>query len=51
MCDKRQFSKREAEGALNRNKNIKGKKVWKRRKEVRCYHCPECNTWHLTSKK
>ena len=50
MCDKKQFSKREAQGALNRNRHIKSKKGQKRRKEVRFYHCPECNMWHLTSK-
>lgn len=45
MCNKVQFSKKEATTALNERKN-KGKK-WSR--EVRIYECPECKKWHLTS--
>ncbi len=46
-CNKKQFTKIEAEKALKRNK--KSSKQY--RKEVRYYYCGECNSHHLTSKK
>ena len=53
MCEKKRFSKREAIGALNYNKkrNVNRRFDRRFRREVRYYHCPECNYWHLTSKK
>ena len=48
-CDKKQFTKREAEGALNKAKIHPKQEGY--RKECRMYHCPECNMWHLTSKE
>lgn len=47
MCKKVQFSKKEAQTALNERLH-KGKK-WSREKRI--YYCGECNAWHLTSKK
>jgi hypothetical protein len=48
-CNKRQFSKREAVTALKFiRENRYGKKY---RKEMRYYHCPLCNNWHLTSRE
>ena len=46
-CEKRQLTKREAEGALKQAQSHR--KKHKYRKECRIYHCPECNKWHLTS--
>lgn len=48
-CNKRQFSKREAESILNHIKDngLQGQ----RRKECRIYHCPICNSHHLTKIK
>ena len=48
-CEKRQLTKREAEGALKQIKHHR--KQEKYRKECRIYHCPHCNMWHLTSKE
>jgi len=48
MCDKRKFTKKEAQTALNFLKGMRGKKA---RKEKRYYHCPDCNFWHLTKKE
>lgn len=45
MCDKKCFSKREAEGVLKRAK--KAHKEWRR--EIRMYYCEEHNCWHCTS--
>ena len=47
ICNKKQFNKREAKAALNVLKD--SNKPW--RKESRYYHCPLCNSWHLTSKE
>lgn len=47
MCTKVQFSKREAKTALNQLKKVRKKY----RKEIRAYHCPNCNHWHLTSQE
>ena len=46
MCKKVQFSKKEAQTALN-NRKTRGKQ-WS--KECRYYYCEYCNKWHLTSK-
>lgn len=48
-CDKKQFTKLEAEGALKQARHHR--KQEKYRKECRMYHCPDCNMWHLTSKE
>lgn len=48
FCDKKQLAKKEAESILNYITH-KGKSD-KRRKEVRFYHCPICNHYHLTKK-
>lgn len=47
MCDKRNFSKQEAEYILKKNK--KSSKQY--RKECRDYYCEYCNSWHLTSEE
>ena len=47
QCEKKQFKKREAEAILK----LKPKSNKHRKKEIRCYHCPLCNWWHLTSKE
>lgn len=47
MCKKVQFSKKEAQTALNERKT-KGRQ-WS--KEKRIYYCEYCNKWHLTSKE
>jgi len=46
MCSKVSFSKRDAQSVLNR---IVSRGYGQYRKEIRIYHCPECNQWHLTS--
>lgn len=43
------FSKREAQTALNAARYDRKRRKWRR--EVRYYHCPECNAYHLTSKR
>jgi hypothetical protein len=48
-CKKIQFTKIEAKSILNHNRKSHFNKKW--RKEVRYYHCPECNMWHLTSRE
>lgn len=48
MCEKRQFSKKEAQGALNQ---IKRNTRDKNSKECRIYNCPDCGWWHLTKKQ
>lgn len=46
LCYKKQLSKKEAQTILN---YIKRKdKRDERRRETRYYHCPICNTYHLT---
>lgn len=47
MCDKKCFTKIEAQSALNHNKHS-GKQY---RKEQRMYYCEDCNAWHLTSRE
>lgn len=46
MCNKKQFTKKEAQGALNNRRKLSDRFA----KEKRYYHCPDCNMWHLTSK-
>lgn len=48
MCTKQKYDKKLATTALNHCKKEKGKKY---RNECRIYECPECNSWHLTSKE
>lgn len=50
VCNKRKFSKKEAETILNFIKHHRSRNN-KRRKEERYYHCPICNTYHLTKQK
>jgi hypothetical protein len=45
MCTKVKFTKLEA---LTTLANMPKKQY---RREIRAYHCPECNCWHLTSKE
>jgi hypothetical protein len=48
-CIKRRYTKKEAVTALNFiRENRYGRQY---RKEMRYYHCPLCNNWHLTSKE
>ena len=47
-CNKQQFSKRQAMEVLNYCKKNRAKQY---RREERAYHCPECNSWHLTKRK
>lgn len=47
QCEKKQLRKKEAEAILKH----KPKAHHNRKKEVRYYHCPLCNMWHLTSKE
>jgi hypothetical protein len=47
QCEKKQLKKKEAEAILKH----KQKAPHHRKKEVRYYHCPICNWWHLTSKE
>lgn len=49
VCNKKRFTKKEAKTVLNFIIQGKGKHD-KRRKEVRIYQCPICNTYHLTKK-
>ena len=47
ICQKKQYDKKGAQTALNNI--LRYLKRFSRRKEIRYYHCPLCNTWHLTS--
>lgn len=47
MCNKRCFTKREAESIIRHN----SKRPRQYRKESRAYYCPIHNAWHLTSKE
>ena len=49
-CEKKQLTKVDAINILNYNFNHSKSKHKKHRKEIRYYHCPDCNMWHLTSK-
>lgn len=51
-CLKVKYSKKEAETALNRILSHDRKYRWKKRgrRESRVYHCPICNSHHLTSR-
>lgn len=49
MCYKIKFNKREAQTVLNNNRERRGLKSHRGRKEIRAYQCEECNMWHLTS--
>lgn len=49
MCDKVKYDKKGAQTALNSITRQKHKR-WRKKKEVRYYHCPLCNGWHLTSR-
>ena len=44
MCDKKCFTKKEAESALN---HVNKRNRWRR--ETRTYYCEEHGSWHLTS--
>jgi hypothetical protein len=46
-CQKVKFGKKEVKTVLNYIRFNQNKR-W--RKEVRYYHCPDCNHWHLTSR-
>lgn len=48
MCDKRQFTKREAQTALN---FLYSQRKHRCRREKRIYQCSDCNMWHLTSRE
>lgn len=55
MCNKKCFTKKEAQSALNHNSrpardgnSQRGKRRHKYRREKRKYYCEECNAWHLT---
>ncbi len=49
VCDKRGYSKREAETA--RNSRLRGRKGRRNTRPgyLRIYECPRCGRWHLTS--
>lgn len=49
-CGKQKFSHRRAEQALLRAKIARALRGSRRRREVRTYRCPDCSSWHLTSK-
>jgi len=48
MCEgKRAYTKKDAQSMLNlRRSRLRGS-----RRELRMYHCPRCNFWHLTDKE
>lgn len=43
-CEKTAYSKKDAQTAINAAMNRRTK----RPKQLRSYHCPRCNAWHLT---
>lgn len=47
VCEKRPYSKREAQEA--RNARLRSR--YGRPDDLRVYHCERCNHWHLTSKE
>lgn len=53
MCQKICYDKRGAQGELNLINKAKRRyrRKSKNRREVRYYHCPECNAYHLTSQE
>lgn len=51
MCHKRQYTKREANAAINRRMRGRSERRRGRPDYLRVYHCPNCNWWHLTSQE
>jgi hypothetical protein len=50
-CHKKPFTHLEALYALEEVNFYHKRGDGKNRRECRCYECPECGKWHLTSQK
>ncbi len=46
-CTKKKLRKSDAKSILAYNRKNHSDSRWRR--EIRYYHCPKCNMWHLTS--
>lgn len=45
-CEKKAYSKREANGVINARMKARMRKG--KPDALRAYHCPRCNQWHVT---